>query len=312
MRCAPAQSALHWLLLALLCAALSAAQTVAAPRHPEPRHRSVQRSENARRAESPHRPEQTRRTETEAELQAIKAEIERVSRQVSGEQVERDRQSRELRNAEVAVGHARGDLEAVRRGRADKLSRRNALAAQRRAREVDLAASREALAVQLRAAYLIGREEPLKLLLNQKDPERAGRMFVYYSYFGRARAQQIQQIETDVQSIAQLDDELISQDEKLADLERQQHEELALLEQARQQRSTVLASLTAESNSHAQSLERLKNQQAALEKLLHELREATEKFPIDSHEAFAQLRGKLTWPVSGTVLARLARRARAA
>ncbi len=71
-----------------------------------------------------------------------------------------------------------------------------ALAAQRRAREADLAASRKALAVQLRAAYQIGREEPLKLLLNQKDPERAGRMFVYYSYFGRARAQQIQQIES--------------------------------------------------------------------------------------------------------------------
>ncbi|MBV8741697.1 MAG: peptidoglycan DD-metalloendopeptidase family protein [Sinobacteraceae bacterium] len=301
-RGAPPRAA-QWLGLALLCAALSAAQTVAAPRHPEPRHRNG-RSENAHRAENARRPGDARRTETEAELQAIKAEIERVSRQVSGEQVERDRQTRELRNAEVAVGHARGDLEAVRRGRADKVARRNALAAQRRAREADLAASRETLAAQLRAAYQIGREEPLKLLLNQKDPERAGRMFVYYSYFGRARAQQIQQIETEVQSIAQLDDELISQDEKLADLERQQQEELGLLEQARQQRSAVLASLTAESNSHAQSLERLKNQQAALEKLLRELREATEKFPLDNREAFAQLRGKLAWPVSGTVLAR--------
>lgn len=304
MRRGPPQSAAQWLLLALLCAALSAAQTVAAPRHPEGRHRSGQRSENARRAENARRPEDTRRTETEAELQAIKAEIERVSRQVSGEQVERDRQTRELRNAEVAVGHARGDLEAVRRGRADKVARRNALAAQRRAREADLAASRKELAVQLRAAYQIGREEPLKLLLNQKDPERAGRMFVYYSYFGHARAQQIQQIDTDVQSLAQLDDELISQDEKLADLERQQQQELGLLEQARQQRSTVLASLMAESNSHAQSLERLKNQQAGLEKLLRQLREAAEKFPIDSREAFAQLRGKLAWPVGGTVLAR--------
>ena len=43
----------------------------------------------------------------------------------------------------------------------------------------------------LRAAQQIGREEPLRLLLNQRDPARAGRMFAYYSYFGRARAGQI-------------------------------------------------------------------------------------------------------------------------
>ncbi len=80
-----------------------------------------------------------------------------------------------------------------------------------------------------------------------------------------------------MQSLAQLDDELSSQDEKLAELEKQQRTELGLLEQARQQRSTVLASLMAESNSHAQSLERLKSQQAGLEKLLRELREADGK-----------------------------------
>jgi septal ring factor EnvC (AmiA/AmiB activator) len=41
---------------------------------------------------------------TEAELQAVKSEIERVTRQVSEEQVERDKLSRELRSAEVSLG----------------------------------------------------------------------------------------------------------------------------------------------------------------------------------------------------------------
>src|SRR6185503_10457527 len=68
-------------------------------------------------------------------------------------------------------------------------------------READLTANRGALAGQLRAAYLIGGQEPLKLLLNQGDPVRAGRMFAYYSYFGRARALKIQGIEADLQRI---------------------------------------------------------------------------------------------------------------
>jgi septal ring factor EnvC (AmiA/AmiB activator) len=241
---------------------------------------------------------------TEAELQAVKSEIERVTRQVSEEQVERDRLSRELRSAEVSVGKAREGLDSVRRGRAERASKRATLAAERRAREADLVQNRGALAGQLRAAYLIGREEPLKLLLNQKDPERAGRMFVYYSYFGRARAEQIHGIENDVQAIASLDEQVQAEDARLADLEKQQRADLLALEQAREKRSGVLASLTAESNSHAQSLERLKSQQGGLEKLLRELRRAIEKFPIDNNDAFAHLRGKLAWPVGGKLVAR--------
>ncbi len=243
-------------------------------------------------------------SKTEAELQAVKSEIERVTRQVSEEQVERDRLSRELRTAEVSVGKAREGLDSVRRGRAERASRRTALATERKAREADVAQNRAALAGQLRAAYLIGREEPLKLLLNQKDPERAGRMFVYYSYFGRARAEQIHGIENDVQAIAALDEQVQAEDAKLAELEKQQRADLMELEQAREKRSGVLASLTAESNSHAQSLERLKSQQGGLEKLLRELRRAIEKFPIDNNDAFAHLRGKLAWPVGGKLMAR--------
>src|SRR5690242_7097636 len=159
---------------------------------------------------------------TEAELQAVKAEIERVTGQVSEEQVERDKMSRELRAAEVSVGKAREGLDGVRRGRAECAAKRSALAAEKRGRESDLQQNRGALSGQLRAAYLIGREEPLKLLLNQQDPAQAGRMFVYYSYFGRARAEQIHGIETDVQTIATLDDQLQAEDAKLAELEKQQ------------------------------------------------------------------------------------------
>ncbi len=241
----------------------------------------------------------------EAELQAVKSEIERVTRQVSEEAVAKDRLSKQLKNAELSVGRAREGLDGVRRSRAEQASKRSSLAAQRKSREADLAQNRSALAGQLRAAYQIGKEEPLKLLLNQKDPRRAGRMFVYYSYFGRARADQIHDIETDVQAIANLDEQLQAQDAKLAELEQQQRAELMELERAREQRSGVLASLTAESNSHAQSLERLKSQQGSLERLLAELRRAMEKFPtLNGHDAFARLRGKLAWPVGGRLVAR--------
>jgi septal ring factor EnvC (AmiA/AmiB activator) len=241
---------------------------------------------------------------TEAELKVITAEIERVATQVSRDQVERDRLARELRTAELSVSDVRATLDRVREERADRAEKRSALAQEKRQRQADLARERESLAGQLRAAYLIGSEEPLKLLLNQKDPARAGRMFAYYSYFGRARADQITRIATNLQRIEQLDGALAAEDEQLAALENERRAQLEKLDAARARRGQVLASLQTESRSRQQSLERLKSQQSGLERLLRELKRAMDKFPADTNTAFARLRGKLAWPVGGRLLAR--------
>ena len=248
------------------------------------------RSEDARKAEE--------------QLQAVKAEIERVTREVSAEQVERDRLTRDLRGAELAVAHARDALAEVRHERAEDAARRAALATEKRTRETQLEENRAALAGQMRAAYLIGRQEPFKLLLNQKDPALAGRMFAYYSYFGRARAGQIRLIEDDVHRLAELDAALEAEDAKLAELEKEQRAQLSELEQARERRNHVLVSLEVQSRSRAQNLERLRAQQSGLEKLVRELRAAMARFPVEGNDAFTRLRGKLAWPVSGHLVAR--------
>jgi murein hydrolase activator len=241
---------------------------------------------------------------TEEQLQAVRSEIERVTREVSAAQVEHDRLARELKGAEVSLGNARERLLEVRRQRAQGAARRSALQAEQQTRQQQLRDNRAALAGQMRAAYQIGRQEPLKLLLNQQDPAQAGRMFVYYSYLGRARAGQIHLIEEDVHRLGELDSELAAEDAKLAELESEQRAELDTLERSREQRSHVLASLEAQSHTRAQNLERLKGQQAALEGLLKQLRTAMERFPVEGNDAFTRLRGKLAWPVSGRLLAR--------
>jgi septal ring factor EnvC (AmiA/AmiB activator) len=241
---------------------------------------------------------------TEEQLQAVKSEIERVTREVSAEQVEHDRLARSLKSAEVSLGNARERLLEVRRQRADAQAKRTALATEKKTREEQLDMSRKALAGQMRAAYQIGRQEPLKLLLNQQDPATAGRMFVYYSYFGRARAGQIHLIQDDVHRLAELDSELAAEDAQLAELESQQKAQLDSLEKSREARSHVLASLDAQSHSRAANLERLKSQQSGLETLLRQLHAAMERFPVEGNDAFTRLRGKLSWPVSGKLLAR--------
>jgi septal ring factor EnvC (AmiA/AmiB activator) len=244
------------------------------------------------------------RSQTEAELGRIRSEIDRIRAQVSRDAAERDRLTRELRSAEQAVAGARERLRELQRQRNESRARRNEIEAQGRARERELASERNALAGQLRAAYMIGREEPLKLLLNQRDPARAGRMFAYYGYFGRARAGQIARIREHIATLAELQAQLDAEERRYAALEQEQKEELQVLEAARSERSAVLAKVEQESRSRVASLARLRKEQAALERLLRELQRAVERFPSDSREPFAKLRGKLAWPVAGRVAAR--------
>jgi len=242
--------------------------------------------------------------QTRAQLDAVRDQIARITRQVSRGQAERSRLTRELRVTEKSYGQAQAALDDLRQQRQAGASRRAQLEAQKRQREADLASNRGALAGQLRAAYLIGREEPLKLLLNQGDPAQAGRMFVYYSYFGRARALQIQAIEADLQRIAQLDGQLQAQDAKLASLARAQQAQVSALGQARSQRMQVLASISAQTQTRAQRLARLRQQQSDLESLLTQLRRAAASLPEEDlgNSPFAQLRGKLPRPVAGSII----------
>jgi septal ring factor EnvC (AmiA/AmiB activator) len=242
----------------------------------------------------------------EAELKAVRSQIDKVRAQMERDAGRRDKLSRELEETEKSVSSARGELESVRRELAEHAARRADLAGKRRKEEAALERDREALAGQIRAAHMIGDREPLKLLLNQRDPAQAGRVLAYYQYFGRARASQIAAINAHIAELQSLDEALGAEEQRLAALEEAQRTEVSRLQSARERRGRALKSLEAEAKNRARELQRLKDQQSGLEKLVRELRRALERidqFPTDSKDAFAKLRGKLAWPVSGRLLA---------
>ncbi len=262
------------------------------------------------------------KAKTEAELNQVKKQIDRIRAEVSRDALQRDRLARELKRTEESVGGVRGELERLRKERVAREAKRRELAVAKREREAEITAERNALAGQIRAAHLIGREEPLKLLLNQQDPALVARMFTYYEYFGRARAEQIQSIETQVAQLAEIEQQMALEDEKLAAIEAARRGELERLQSARAERGKVLAALTTENKTRQRELDRLKRQQSSLERVLKEIRAAMERLermerearlarreppastPLDSKSPFGKLRGKLAWPAAGRVVSR--------
>ena len=241
----------------------------------------------------------------EAELKRVNARIERVRKSVNADLQRRDKLNAQLRDAELGVQEARRQLEEARAQRVASEARVKDLEREQARREGELGAERGALAGELRAAYVNGREEQLKLLLNQQDPASVGRMLAYYGYFGRARAERIDSIRDQLEHLALVRERIAAEGRRLKDIEARQEQELAALRGAQEKRTQAVGAINAQIKSQGGELKRLESQSRGLEKLVNELRKALDNPPVAKKAPFEPLRGKLPWPVpQGKVLTR--------
>ena len=243
-------------------------------------------------------------SDPEKELRKVRERIEELQRGVRRDSDRRDALSGQLRDAEEKVRGARARLGDVRRQLAESDARLADLSAERKRHETALAAQRAALARQLRAAYMSGREEPVKLLLSQEDPAAFGRMLAYYGYLGRARAAQIAGIRA---LVASLEEALAAENaarERLAALESDSRRQLNAVDTARAERTRALRAVNAQIRTRSDNIAKLKREAAALEKLIADLRRALRDLPPETGQAFEKLRGRLAWPAPGRIAAR--------
>jgi len=241
----------------------------------------------------------------EAELKKLNARIEKVRKAVNADVEKRDKLSAQLRDAELGVQSARRELEQLRAQRIASEARLGDLEREQAQREKELVAERGALAGELRTAYVNGREEQLKLLLNQQDPASFGRMLAYYGYFGRARADRIGSIADKLEHIALLREKIAAEGQRLQELEARQEQEVAALKGSQQKRTVAVAAIDKQIKTRDGEIKRLQSQARSLEKLIADLRKALQNVPVAKQAPFEPLRGKLPWPVQqGKVLAR--------
>ncbi len=234
----------------------------------------------------------------------LRARIAELTARMAQDLQQRDALAADLRTADLAIPDKRQALEAVQRERTDLDKRRAQLAAERAQVQGELDAQRAQLAHQARASYLLGRQQQLRLMLNQENPAMVGRMLTYHGYFGRARAAQIQGIQADVARLQRLDHDMQAQSATLEQLSDQARDGLRALVQARAQRAGALSALNERVESAQQQIERMHREERAVEALLADLNRVLPEFALGPQKPFAQMQGKLPWPVAGRVTAR--------
>ncbi len=234
-----------------------------------------------------------------AKLAEVRARIAALTARLGDELKDRDAEAARLREAELTITAKRRQLDGLRAEQSAMERHRTELAGEQARTQSALDAERAALDAEVRAAYLIGRQEQIKLLLNQNDPANTGRMLAFYGYFARARSARIEAIHMRVTRLQELSAEILAAGAKLGVLEAATLGDMKDLQHARALRLAALGAVNQQVQSGTEELRELKREEQAEEALLADLARVLQDFPVEAQQSFDTLRGRLPWPVPG-------------
>jgi septal ring factor EnvC (AmiA/AmiB activator) len=238
----------------------------------------------------------------ERELEEVRDRISALKKSMDDSTATRDQLTADLQKAEVAISEKRIRLKELERERDYSTRRRAELDGQLSSREAELDEESSELAEQVRAAYMSGNQERIKLLLNQRDPATLGRIMAYYGYLSDYRGDNIEKVTAAIRELATLRSEVAAEEARLADLAKRRYAELTELNVAQERRQGLLSSLQAKITDEGQEVKRLADQEKDLSRLIAELTSILSDYPISSEESFTAFKGRLTWPVAGRLI----------
>lgn len=239
------------------------------------------------------------------ELERVKARIKRLSSQVSHVKGKYQQQSEALQRTEKRIGEIARHIRVLRQNQRRQKRRMEKLEQQRADTRLQLDRHRQVLEQQIRAAYAMGRQERIKILLNQQDPAVVSRVMVYYDYLAKARLRQMKLIRQSLHRLAGIEQEIAAEERRLQQLQARQEQSKQQLELAQAERQKVISRLSRKLKDKGQELDGLKANEKQLRSLLANLQDAFADIPLEpsAYQPFRTRKGKLPWPAKGRLVA---------
>ena len=240
----------------------------------------------------------------EEKLHALRTRIDAVQAELNETRGERNEARTQLRDTERRLGRQFKSLRDTEAQQKSAGTRLTALQSARSRRRAELGTRRHDLEQALRAAYLLGQRDTLKLLLSQDDPARVSRAFAYYGYLTQARAARIEGLESTLRRIDILEQQISERVAELATLHAHQFEQKKTLNTTRAEHRTLLTLLNKQLRDRSQEVERLKHDEDRMARLVREIRAALDASPAVSPPAGGAPTQGWRLPVQGRVVAR--------
>ena len=237
---------------------------------------------------------------TRDQLQQLEREIKRINWEISSASDKRSKLQEQLRTAEIELGKLRRNMSDNQREITSGNAELTELEQRHDSLEKDRSQQQARIALELKAAWQMGREGQIKVLLNQEKPDTVARTMGYYRYFFRARNTLLEQYRNTLLELQALGERI---DNTLAQLDRSRRAltvQRSKLARAQANREKAVAKLSASIKDKGTQLKQKENNRKKLESLLSAIEEAVGKLELPSnYQPFENARGKMPWPLGG-------------
>ena len=234
------------------------------------------------------------------ELIQLKKDIESLQKNLKSKKRLQSKAINNLKSSEKQIATAAKILRATKRQLVQKNTALNKLRRQQKDLEKNKARQKQALAAQLKSVFISGKQEYLKMLLNQEDPDALGRMLVYYDYMNKARTEKVEKLQQTLKESENIDKAIQDEIRELNILKKSKEEETARLEKLKAKRKKLVEDLGKEISKKSEKLTELQINAKELQELIDSVREALDKIDFSQPlDGLKSLKGKLRWPTKG-------------
>lgn len=239
---------------------------------------------------------------SKAQLEKLKSRISELSDAQNRELRERDSVQASLREAELRISRLTREQRSLEKKADTARQRLNDLEAEQAVLAAEKRTQLDWLGKTVRASYQAGRQERIKLLLNQEQPDQIARLLRYQEYYQRARSNRLKAVNGELDELKAIALRVDKARQVLLDQRTQLQRHADKLQGAQKERQTTLASLNRSLDNRGSNLNQLKADQQRLQKLLEDMQRSLNDIPADlGGKPFGNLAGKLPWPVEARI-----------
>ena len=272
-------------------------------------------------------------------LEAARADVAELKKLLEKLQQEKSGVQKDLKRTESEMGKLEKQVKGLQQEMNESEQELQRLDQEKKKLQQSRLEQQRLIGIQARAAYQGGQQEPLRLLLNQQQPEKFSRTLTYYDYLGQARLEQLAAFNETLRQLANIETDITTQQTRLAEQKAALDSQREQLAGVRKQRQLALAKLNKQYNAGDNKLKARQQEQAELTRVLKTIEETLARQAREAAEAqrlalleqqqarepnskplplgpsvtssgasyggpFASAKGKLPWPVDGRLVAR--------
>lgn len=231
----------------------------------------------------------------------LKTEISGLQTLLRSSNDKRSKLAKDLRETETKAAGIRRTLQNLNQRIAGLNIELTSLAHRQHKLELVKQQQAKLVAKEISAAYRLGKQDSLKLLLNLNDANNISRMLKYYEYIVKARTVVLADYTNTINDIATIEQSLLDNKLILNNKLAEYSVESEKLRSKLQQRKTVLSKINGQLQNDRSRLEKLQLEKAQLGRIIASLEENIRDLVMPNEGPFISHKGKLPWPVKGRV-----------